>query len=309
VELGADGVLVSNHGGRQLDLAPSPMEVLPAIRAALDPSIAVLFDSGIRRGSHGVAAMGLCADLGFAAYRLFAAHGLDNVTTEHIAAAAGVSPSTFFRYTATKEELLLDPVRRGWSAIAALLEARPLCNITTGVAQPPDVDCRRLGTVSGLLGEVLMYQTSFFRNSDLGQWRYYDLTADITPQNIDWPMFLGPELGLAPNLPFRRRERPTWRVDPAFGPGQWHGPLCPPPAHGRRATGMGRDESWGRPSQETGLPRIVNNRTGRGPELDLTTGESVGAAGGERLFSFSAGQTRLFYVDWDRHQGFSQPVR
>ncbi len=66
VALGADGVLVSNHGGRQLDLAPSPLEVLPAIRAALPPSIAVMFDSGIRRGSHVVAAMCLGADFVFA---------------------------------------------------------------------------------------------------------------------------------------------------------------------------------------------------------------------------------------------------
>lgn len=72
------------------------------------------------------------ADISLAAYRLFAAHGFDNVTTEQIAAAAGVSPSTFFRYTATKEELLLDPVRRGGDAIATLLEQRPS-------GEPPDV--------------------------------------------------------------------------------------------------------------------------------------------------------------------------
>ena len=66
VELGADGVLVSNHGGRQLDLAPSALEVLPAIRAALPASVAVMFDSGIRRGSHVVAAMCLGADFVFA---------------------------------------------------------------------------------------------------------------------------------------------------------------------------------------------------------------------------------------------------
>ncbi|MBP8309506.1 MAG: alpha-hydroxy-acid oxidizing protein [Burkholderiaceae bacterium] len=66
VELGADGVVVSNHGGRQLDLAPSPLEVLPAIRAALPESVAVMFDSGIRRGSHVVAAMCLGADFVFA---------------------------------------------------------------------------------------------------------------------------------------------------------------------------------------------------------------------------------------------------
>lgn len=66
MELGADGVLVSNHGGRQLDLAPSPLEVLPAIRAALPASIVVMLDSGIRRGSHVVAAMCLGADFVFA---------------------------------------------------------------------------------------------------------------------------------------------------------------------------------------------------------------------------------------------------
>ena len=47
-------------------MAPSPLEVLPAIRAAVGPSIAVLFDSGIRRGSHVVAAMCLGADFVFA---------------------------------------------------------------------------------------------------------------------------------------------------------------------------------------------------------------------------------------------------
>ncbi len=50
----------------------------------------------------------------------------------------------------------------------------------------------------GQLGKVLMYQTSYFRNSDMGQWRYYDLTRDMTPKNIDWKMFLGTEFNLRP---------------------------------------------------------------------------------------------------------------
>lgn len=79
------------------------------------------------------------------------------------------------------------------------------------------------------------------------------------------------------------------------------------PANWPPVDGMGPGDLWERRSAETGLPLIVNNRTGREPELDFSLGESVVAAGGERLFSFSASQNRLFYIDWDRRQGFSQP--
>jgi L-lactate dehydrogenase (cytochrome)/(S)-mandelate dehydrogenase len=51
VRLGADGLVVSNHGGRQLDAAPSPLELLPAIRAAVGSQVELILDSGVRRGS------------------------------------------------------------------------------------------------------------------------------------------------------------------------------------------------------------------------------------------------------------------
>lgn len=51
VRLGADGLVVSNHGGRQLDAAPSPLEMLPAIRAAVGDQAELILDSGVRRGS------------------------------------------------------------------------------------------------------------------------------------------------------------------------------------------------------------------------------------------------------------------
>ncbi|RYX93662.1 MAG: alpha-hydroxy-acid oxidizing protein [Comamonadaceae bacterium] len=49
--LGVDGLIVSNHGGRQLDAAPSPLEMLPLIRSAVGQQVQLMLDSGIRRGS------------------------------------------------------------------------------------------------------------------------------------------------------------------------------------------------------------------------------------------------------------------
>ena len=50
-EMGVDGIMVSNHGGRQLDRAPSPLEVLLPITQAVGSKVSVMFDSGVRRGS------------------------------------------------------------------------------------------------------------------------------------------------------------------------------------------------------------------------------------------------------------------
>ncbi len=49
-ECGADGIIVSNHGGRQLDAAPTSPEVLPAIRQAVGDRMAILADGGVRTG-------------------------------------------------------------------------------------------------------------------------------------------------------------------------------------------------------------------------------------------------------------------
>ncbi len=75
--------------------------------------------------------------------------------------------------------------------------------------------------IDGQLGKVLMYQTSYFRNSDMGQWRYYDLTEDMNPKNIDWQMFLGTEFNLAPNMPFDREKYHQWRCYWDFGAGMF----------------------------------------------------------------------------------------
>jgi L-lactate dehydrogenase (cytochrome) len=51
LEHGADGIVVSNHGGRNLDIAPAPIDVLAEISDAVGSRLTVMADSGVRRGS------------------------------------------------------------------------------------------------------------------------------------------------------------------------------------------------------------------------------------------------------------------
>jgi AcrR family transcriptional regulator len=94
------------------------------------------------------------ADISLAAYRLFIERGYDAVTTEEVAAAAGVSPRTLFRHVPTKEELLLAPVRHGGAAIVNLLEQRP-------AGEAPDI----------ALTNAIITRTRSFDEADCQQWR------------------------------------------------------------------------------------------------------------------------------------------
>ena len=62
---GVDGIMVSNHGARQLDRAPSPIEVLPTIVAEVGDKMTVMLDSGVRRGSDIITALCLGAKFVF----------------------------------------------------------------------------------------------------------------------------------------------------------------------------------------------------------------------------------------------------
>ncbi|MBJ7338213.1 TetR family transcriptional regulator [Mycolicibacterium sp.] len=98
----------------------------------------------------------LRSDIQQAALRLFAADGFDNVTTEAIAAAVGISPSTFFRHVPSKEYLLLGAAQRGRAKIVANFHARP-----------PDED------IADSIAAAILTRTAQFVNDDetLELWR------------------------------------------------------------------------------------------------------------------------------------------
>ncbi len=82
---------------------------------------------------------------------------------------------------------------------------------------------------AGKIGHVLQGQTSYYRNSSVGQWRYYPIKKDMTPKTIDWDMFLGykfdvngVKLGPMPKeMPFDRAVWAQWRCYWPFGGGMF----------------------------------------------------------------------------------------
>jgi predicted dehydrogenase len=82
---------------------------------------------------------------------------------------------------------------------------------------------------AGNIGKVMQGQTSYYRNSSVGQWRYYPLKKEMTPKTIDWDMFLGynfqcagERLGPTPQeMPFDRAVWAQWRCYWPFGGGMF----------------------------------------------------------------------------------------
>lgn len=73
----------------------------------------------------------------------------------------------------------------------------------------------------GKLGKVLGFQTEYFRNSNVGQWRYYKIEKGMTPKTIDWDRWLGTEHDLAADMPFDREVYKQWRRFWPFGSGMF----------------------------------------------------------------------------------------
>ncbi|WP_330179160.1 TetR/AcrR family transcriptional regulator [Nocardia sp. NBC_01503] len=113
------------------------------------------------------------AEIQRAAFELFAHKGFDEVTTEQIAAAAGISPSTYFRHVRSKEDLLLDPVREGGAGITTLLEERP-------AGESADI----------ALAQSILTRSTTLAAAELEQWRAAFRTA---PHLLDRVALITPE--------------------------------------------------------------------------------------------------------------------
>jgi predicted dehydrogenase len=98
-----------------------------------------------------------------------------------------------------------------------------------GVQWMADPSLRRANEMirRGDIGHVAQAQTSYYRNSLVGQWRYYPLTQDMNPTTIDWDMFLGHRFSveegvpLATQRPFDRATFAQWRCYWDFGGGMF----------------------------------------------------------------------------------------
>ncbi len=173
---------------------------------------------------------------------------------DYIEKETGVAPAKYVDYTEMMEKENLDAVCIGtpdhWhhkqtvdalNAGLAVYCEKPMCK-TVQEAFDVEATWKKTGQVmqvgvqstslavwdqvrellqAGKLGKVLGYQTEFFRNSSMGQWRYYKLTKEMTPKTVDWQRWLGVKEGLAEEIPFDRAVYAQWRRFWPFGSGMF----------------------------------------------------------------------------------------
>lgn len=120
-DCGADGVVVSNHGGRNLDGALSPIEVLPEIVDAVGKRITVLVDSGFRRGSDVVKALAM------------GAHAVQIGRSTLYGVASGGEAGARRALAIFREEI---------DRVMALIGARSVADLTPEILRAPDLALR-----------------------------------------------------------------------------------------------------------------------------------------------------------------------
>lgn len=117
LDTGADGLVVSNHGGRQLDRAPVSLQALAEVRAEAGPDVPIILDSGITTGEDIVAALALGADfalIGRAYLYGLMAGGQEGVARVIELLAQEVRVAMTLMGAATTKDLTPDSVRAPW---------------------------------------------------------------------------------------------------------------------------------------------------------------------------------------------------
>src|SRR5207302_11257826 len=96
---------------------------------------------------------------------------------------------------ADKDVYMEEPMARTIAEAIAVVDTAVKKNrvVTVGVQSMADATWRAAHEyiAAGNIGHVLQGQTSYFRNSSVGQWRYYPLTKEMSPTTVDWNMWLG----------------------------------------------------------------------------------------------------------------------
>ena len=111
IDSGADGIYVSNHGGRQANGGIAAIDMLPAVAAAVEHQVPVLFDSGIRSGTDVVKAIALGAD----------AVGVGRPYSYGLALGGAQGCAHVLRCILAEADLLM--AVNGWPTLAAVREA------------------------------------------------------------------------------------------------------------------------------------------------------------------------------------------
>ena len=111
IDSGADGIYVSNHGGRQANGGIAAIDMLPAVTAAVNHAVPVLFDSGIRSGSDVVKAIALGAD----------AVGIGRPYSYGLALGGAAGCAHVLRCILAEADLLM--AVNGWPTLDAVREA------------------------------------------------------------------------------------------------------------------------------------------------------------------------------------------
>jgi len=135
---------------------------------------------------------------------------------------------------AGKDVYMEKPMTRTIPEAIAVVDTAQKLNrvVTVGVQSMADPTWRAAHEyiAAGNIGHVLQGQTSYYRNSSVGQWRYYPLKKDMNPKTIDWDTWLGYRfqgvdgrpLGPTPQeQPFDRAVWAQWRCYWPFGGGMF----------------------------------------------------------------------------------------